>query len=215
MDGRRCGLSAKVARTAPPCDCPAFRMNWLAHLYLSDPAPPCRIGNLLPDFVSAAVLAELPSAFQPGIAQHRRIDAFADAHPVFRRSVRRFLPPFRRYGGILVDIFYDHFLARDWQSFTRTPITDFAAEVYASFDTVHPPLPAAARAPLHHLRQADWLCSYGEMHGIEIVLRRLSQRLRRPFDLAASLPIFRAEYKNFEADFREFFPQLRAAVRGH
>jgi hypothetical protein len=89
-------------------------MNWLAHLFLSDPEPACRIGNLLPDFLSANVLAGLPAAFQRGIAQHRRIDAYTDAHPVFRRSVQRFAPPFRRYGGVLVDIFYDHFLARDW-----------------------------------------------------------------------------------------------------
>ena len=185
-------------------------MNWLAHLFLSDPAPACRIGNLLPDFVAASTLASLPPEYQHGIVQHRRIDAYADAHPVFRRSVRRFAPPFRRYGGVLVDIFYDHFLARDWPDFAPTSLPVFAAEVYASFDAATPALPADARAALQHLSRADWLCSYGELSGIENVLYRLSHRLRRPFDLAASVPLFRHEYKAFEADFREFFPQLRA-----
>ncbi len=188
-------------------------MNWLAHLFLSDPEPACRIGNLLPDFVSAKVLATLPPEFQPGIAQHRRIDAYTDAHPVFRRSVGRFAPPFRRYGGVLVDIFYDHFLARDWPSFTHTPLPDFAAEVYASFDAFQPVLPTEAIVPLRLMRESDWLCSYPQLSGIEKALRRLSGRLRRPFDLAAAVPLFEQSYAHFEADFREFFPQLRADVR--
>ncbi len=188
------------------------RMNWLAHLFLSGPEPTCRIGNLLPDFLSANVLDTLPAEFQRGIAQHRRIDAYTDAHPVFRRSVNRFAPPFRRYGGILVDIFYDHFLARDWPTFTPTPLPTFAAEVYASFDTLGPDFPADALAPLHHMRHADWLCSYGEMRGLTHALQRLSQRLRRPFDLAAVMPHFEKSYAHFEADFREFFPQLRYFV---
>jgi acyl carrier protein phosphodiesterase len=184
-------------------------MNWLAHLFLSDPDPACRIGNLLPDFVSAKVLAELPPEFQPGIAQHRRMDAYADAHPVFRRSVQRFAPPFRRYGGVLVDIFYDHFLARDWPTFAPQPLAIFTAEIYASFNTLRPLLPADALVPLDLMREHDWLCSYARLSGIEEVLQRLSHRLRRPFDLAASIPILEAQYEHFEGDFREFFPILR------
>lgn len=190
-------------------------MNWLAHLFLSDPEPACRIGNLLPDFVSAGVLAALPAEFQRGVAQHRRIDAYTDAHPIFRRSVSRFAPPFRRYDGVLVDIFYDHFLARDWPTFAPTPLPAFAAEIYASFDHLGPGFPAAALAPLHHLRRADWLCSYGEVRGIAQVLQRLSHRLRRPFDLAAAIPLFEQSYADFEADFREFFPQLRADLAAY
>lgn len=185
-------------------------MNWLAHLFLSDPEPACRIGNLLPDFVSASVLAALPAEFQRGVAQHRRIDAYTDAHPIFRRSVSRFAPPFRRYGGVLVDIFYDHFLARDWPAFAAVPLADFTAEVYASFETLGPHLPAEAHLPFRLMRQHDWLCAYGEMPGLADVLHRLSQRLRRPFDLAAAIPHFEHSYPHFEADFREFFPQLRA-----
>ena len=188
----------------------ASPMNWLAHLYLSDPEPACRIGNLLPDFIRAKVIAELPAEFHAGIVQHRRIDAFTDTHPVFRRSTRRFAPPFRRYGGILVDVFYDHFLARAWPSFSLTPLPDFAAQVYASFDTLRPLLPAEAHARLCQMREADWLCLYAKISGVEDVLRRLSHRLRRPFDLASAVPILRADYELFAADFHEFFPQLRA-----
>src|SRR4051794_7971427 len=109
-------------------------MNWLAHLLLSDPAPAFRIGNLLPDLMPGPALAQMPAEYQGGIAQHRRIDAFTDSHPIFRRSILRVEPPQRRYAGILVDIFYDHFLSVGWAAHSRVPLREFLAEVYGSFE---------------------------------------------------------------------------------
>src|SRR6266850_1875154 len=113
-------------------------MNWLAHLYLSEPNPEFRLGNLLADIAPDRSLASLPAAFQRGIAQHRRIDAFTDSHPVVRRSIQRFAPPFRRFGSIVCDVFYDHFLARDWDSYSSEPLSTFAQSVYGSFDAYRP-----------------------------------------------------------------------------
>lgn len=188
-------------------------MNWLAHLFLSDPTPAFRLGGLLPDLVSMAAMAELSPEFQRGIQRHRQIDTFTDAHPVFRRSVQRFAPPFRRFGGVLVDIFYDHFLARDWASYSETPLPDFAAEVYASFDSHCGEIPHEAHPPLREMRTSNWLCSYRELSGISAALSRISLRLRRPIDLAASVPILEEQYGAFQADFADFFPELQTHVR--
>jgi acyl carrier protein phosphodiesterase len=187
-------------------------MNWLAHLYLSEPTPAFRLGNLLPDLASAAELVHLPPEYQAGIRCHRRIDAFTDAHPIFRRSIARLGPPFRRFGGVLVDIFYDHVLAREWPSFATTPLPEFAAEVYASFDAQWSQVPVDARDRLQAMREADWICSYRDVAGITEALTRIGARLRRPTDLAASIPILEREYQGFRADFEEFFPQLIAHV---
>src|SRR4051812_17048427 len=92
-------------------------MNWLAHLLLSEKTPAFWLGNLLPDLVSATVLRSLPPEFQPGIRRHLQIDAFTDSHPLFRQSILRLDPDFRRYGGIIIDILYDHFLASEWERF--------------------------------------------------------------------------------------------------
>ncbi|MEP6667921.1 MAG: ACP phosphodiesterase [Chthoniobacter sp.] len=183
-------------------------MNWLAHLYLSEPSPAFRLGNLLPDLVSATALTGLPPEFQAGIQRHRRIDAFTDRHPVFRRSVHRLGAPFRRFGGVLVDIFYDHILARDWESFAPMPLPAFAAEVYASFDTQWIHVPAEARPRLEAMCRADWLCGYREVATITEALTRIGARLRRPTDLAASIPILEREYEALRTDFAEFFPEL-------
>lgn len=187
-------------------------MNWLAHLYLSEPTAAFRLGNILPDFVGMSALAGLPVEFQEGIRRHRQIDAFTDAHPIFRQSVHRLGPPFRRYGGVLIDIFYDHILAREWESFAPIPLPEFAADVYASFDRHWSDIPVDAHHRLRLMRETDWLCTYREITGITEALTRIGERLRRPVDLAASVTLLERDYDLFRSDFRQFFPQLIAHV---
>ena len=138
-------------------------MNWLAHLYLSEADPAVRIGNLLPDILPAPVLASLSAEFQPGISMHYRIDAFTDAHPVVRQSVRRFTPPFRRFGGILTDLFYDHFLARDWAKYSGEPLREFTESVYMSFTDYRDRLPAEANLRLEQMRAATITVTASQM----------------------------------------------------
>jgi acyl carrier protein phosphodiesterase len=187
-------------------------MNWLAHLYLSEPTPAFRLGNLLPDMVPATALAALPPEFQRGIRQHRQIDAFTDAHPIFRQSIHRLGPSFRRFGGVLIDIFYDHILAREWESLAPTSLPAFAADVYASFDLHWTDIPSDAHFRLQKMREIDWLCAYREIAGITEALTRIGEHLRRPVDLAAAIPLLERDYEAFRDDFRDFFPQLIAHV---
>lgn len=187
-------------------------MNWLAHFLLAAPSPAFRVGSVLPDFSPAAVLATLPPAFQPGIAQHRQVDLFTDAHPVVRSGMRRFSPPFRRFGGILTDVFYDHFLTRNWADHTPVPLPAFAAQVYAAIEVCRTDLPPEIYARLARLREANLLNTYGELPGIARVLKGIGARLRRPFDLAAAVPILEEQYEALQADFNRFFPELRAHV---
>lgn len=187
-------------------------MNWLAHLYLSEPDVEFRVGNLLPDWVGPWELLGLPEGFQRGIARHRAIDAFTDAHPLVRRSVRRFEKPFRRYGAVLTDVFYDHFLAAGWSAHSAEPLGEFVRSFYDSVEQVQRHLPAQACTVLEHMRAGDWLCSYATLSGIEMTLRRMSRRLRFPFDLAASVAVLEEQYEGFREDFEAFFPEVKAEV---
>lgn len=188
-------------------------MNWLAHLFLSEPTPAFRIGNLLPDLVSAPALSGLPPEFLRGVRQHRRIDAFTDSHAVFRRSVARVKPEFRRFGGILVDIFYDHFLSRDWPSLSPIPLPAFVDEVYASFEIHQHEIPTEAYAHLERMKSANWLCAYGDLGGVSTTLGRIGLRLRRPVPLANAISVLEDDYAGFQDDFAAFFPQVRSHVR--
>ncbi|WP_068771251.1 ACP phosphodiesterase [Termitidicoccus mucosus] len=187
-------------------------MNWLAHLHLSKPAPAFRIGSLLPDFTTPACIAALPEEFQRGAECHRRIDAFTDAHPVVRRSMARVGPHYRRFAGVLVDVFYDHILARDWASHAGIPLPAFAAEIYDGFRSQRTLLPDDLNARFDLMIEHDWLCGYRELAGIRAALARLSSRLRRPFDLAAATDILAQNHEAFRSDFNTYFPQLRAHV---
>ena len=183
-------------------------MNWLAHLYLSERNAQFRVGNLLPDLTSASQLAGLPEAYQRGIRRHRQIDQFTDGHPRVKASVSRFPAPYRRYGGILTDVYFDYFLARDWAKYSPTPLDHFLDEVYGDIDLCLPEIPPVAAHRLERMRDEDWLGSYHLISGIRCVLGRIGHRLRRPFDLSGSLPIFEEHRSAFLDDFHAFFPEL-------
>jgi acyl carrier protein phosphodiesterase len=192
-------------------------MNWLAHLFLSEPEVEPRLGNLLADLVKGKARAGLPPGILRGIACHQAIDAFTDFHPVVQRSKRRVGEEHGRLAGVLVDVFYDHFLARDWARYAAVPLEQFTAEVYASLGG-HPTdcLPAEARDALGRMIAEDRLGSYRRLAGIEAALERiglrLEARLGRPFALGRAVRELEAHYDAFGADFTEFFPELRAHV---
>lgn len=194
-------------------------MNWLAHLYLSEPDAGFRLGNLLADQVRGADRERMSAAFKRGMTCHQTIDAFAESHPVVKRSRQRIGPEQRRFSGILVDVFYDHFLARDWKQFSAVPLEQFTHEAYATFEPLAPTLPEEARITLERIIAHDWLTSYQEIAGIEDVLERLShrltERLKRPMSLHAAVKDLKTQYAEFTGDFKEFFPQLVEAVGAH
>lgn len=184
-------------------------MNWLAHLLLSEPSPDFQVGNLLPDLAAPGLYSGLPVGFQRGIACHHRIDAYTDAHPVVRAGWGRFQAPLRRFAGVITDVLYDHFLTRHWAVFSNRPLPEFVAAFHATWPGVAEPLPHEVCRDLARLRDTQLLTSYATLDGVEEALLRLAQRLRRPVDLAAAMPVITAAYEEFEADFLAFFPQLQ------
>jgi acyl carrier protein phosphodiesterase len=188
-------------------------MNWLAHLFLAGPNPACQLGSVLPDLLSKPLLTRLPMEFDRGVAHHYWVDAFTDSHPVFRRSVSRIEPPLRRFGGILGDVFYDHFLSVDWQRFASVPLRQFVSEVYASFRRLAPLLPHPVQLRLQRMEREDWLGSYGDLPGIRETLGRMNDRFRRPVDLVPAVELLVRDYHAFHGDFAEFFPELIRSSR--
>ena len=191
-------------------------MNWLAHAFLSEPAVGFRLGNLLADLVKGRDREGMPAGFIKGMRRHQRIDVFTDAHEVVHRSRGRICEDFRRVRGILVDVFYDHFLALEWERYTSEPLGTFTARVYA--DTRRHPisLPEEARAVMERMASDDLLGSYRRLEGIEAALRRLSLRLHartgRNLGLERGVSEVVAHFEGLRADFIEFFPQLQSHV---
>ena len=184
-------------------------MNHLAHALLAGDAPLLLAGNLAGDFVKGR-LDRLP--FTPllaGIRMHRGIDAYTDRHPVWRRSRARVAP--RRVSGVIVDVAYDHFLARHFDRFCDAPLTEFAARAYRILLDHRPLLPPRLRAVLPRIVAEDWLASYRWLEGVERTFQRLSRRVAALDGAAGQV---RAQYRPLEADFLEFYPQLAGFAAG-
>jgi len=185
-------------------------MNWLAHLLLSETTPEFRIGNILPDLLSASELRSVPGVFAPGVECHRLIDAFTDRHATVRRSIGRLDPAHRRFGGIIIDVFYDHSLAANWSVHCDRPLDDFVRDVYQSFASCRHEFPPAARAVLQRMSNEDWLGSYRTLDGARYALNRIGNRLRNSVRLGECIP--EVSQDELHKDFTEFFPLLIAHV---
>jgi len=191
-------------------------VNWLAHALLSEPDVEFRLGNLLADLVKGRDRLGMSAAFLDGARRHQAIDIFTDAHPAVHRSRARIGGDFRHATGILVDVFYDHFLALDWRRYSPEPLEEFTARVYADARAWSVRLPEQARDALERMIRDDRLGSYGRLDGIEAALRRVSERLLartgRDLGLERGVSELVANFDGLREDFGEFFPQLQAHV---
>lgn len=188
-------------------------MNYLAHLYLSDGDPESLVGSLMGDFVKGRVDPGLPPAIRWGILVHRRVDSFTDAHPVFRRSKSRVRPAFRRYAGILVDLYYDHFLAWDWSRYSTIPLEDFAETVYGLLEERQHAFPPSMQRSMSFMVANKLLQSYEELKGIERALQGIEGRLKRPSNLREAIVDLEDNHAALADDFSSFFPDLIRFVR--
>ncbi len=183
-------------------------MNFLAHLYLADNTPESLLGNMLGDFVDGDFRQRYSPEICRGIMLHRQVDKYTDSHPVFLRSTRRLNNRYRLMRGLIMDIFYDHFLARYWEEYSPEPLETFSQRVYRIFEEQAHLLPARLQQMLPIMVEGDWLLLYREIEGIRWVMRGMSNRLSRPNPLADSVEELQRCYAGLEADFREFFPLL-------
>jgi acyl carrier protein phosphodiesterase len=182
-------------------------MNFLAHALLAGNADADRIGGLMGDFVKGLLPAGLPPALASGVALHRAIDSFADRHPAFIASRSRVSAARRRVSGVLVDLFYDHLLARDWPEHGHGTLESYTQQLYVTLQAHTDSLPEKAREIGDRMRENDWLCAYRNVAAVGEAIDRMSiYRLRRANSLAGGIEEFLADADGFEADFRQFLP---------
>jgi acyl carrier protein phosphodiesterase len=183
-------------------------MNYLAHLHLGGQRPGQLLGSLYGDFVKGRLQGQFAPEVEAAIQLHRRIDVFTDRHPLVDVALGRFSDTRRRYAGIVLDVFFDHCLARDWRLYADQPLEVFTADVYRVL-TRERQLPERLAKIAPHMVANDWLGSYQEFEVLEQVLRGISRRLSRPEELAGAMEELRWLYEPLSDDFRLFYPQLQ------
>jgi len=183
-------------------------MNFLAHLFLSGDSDQLMLGNFIADFVKGKREDSYEEKILQGILLHRKIDAFTDRHPQVAKSKQRLWPRHRHYSSVILDIFYDHFLARNWKEYSSMQLEDFAGHAYATILRFEDLLPPRAKQVVPNMIAGNWLVNYAELSGINRALQGMARRASFQTEMAGAIKDLQKEYENFETDFRIFFPEL-------
>lgn len=185
-------------------------MNFLAHLYLSGNDPKIQLGNFLGDFVRGRNLVE---QFEPaiafGIELHRSIDEFTDKHTVVKQSKDRLRPKYRHFAPVIIDMYYDHFLARNWNRYHTSFLPDYAESAYNMILSHESILPQQLKWMMPYMVKQDWLSNYARMEGLGKALSGMARRTPYDSKMNEAVQDLTAHYNEFEAEFFEFFPQLQ------
>jgi acyl carrier protein phosphodiesterase len=159
-------------------------MNYLAHFHLAQASDAGLLGALLGEYVKGPLQGAWPSAWEEGIRLHRRIDAFSDRHSSRLQFAEAVPVEYRRYAGIVFDVYCDHLLSLHWQRFESQPLPDFAARVYALLERHMAQLPPPAARMARRLIEYDVLCIYHEWDTVSGALARIGERFVRANPLA-------------------------------
>ena len=184
-------------------------MNFLAHIYLSGKDPNIQLGNFIGDFVKGRNLKEqFEAGIAKGIELHRAIDEFTDKHPVVKLSKDRLRGKYRHYSPVIVDIFYDHYLARNWDRFHPTILPDFAEQTYNMIMSREAVLPEKVKWMMPYMIKGNWLANYARIEGIGRVLNGMSRRTPYESKMHEAVEDLQTHYPDFEKEFFDFFPEL-------
>ncbi len=183
-------------------------MNFLAHTYLSGGNEQIIVGNFMGDYVKGKNYMLFPEQVKKGILIHRDIDTFTDMHEVTRRSKQRLASRYHKYAGIIIDIFYDHFLASLWDSYSTLPLNEFVSRTYDLLKRNYKVLPDSIKRWFPTFLENNWMMAYAQVEGIELVLERMSANTSLPNHSAFAVEVLRKQYSVFMEDFLEFFPEI-------
>ena len=184
-------------------------MNYLAHIRLAGDDPECLIGNFLGDFVKGRLPEDCYTpGIRRGIMMHRRIDAWTDSHEITRECVRLISPERRRWGRVILDIFYDHLLAVNWESYSNESLRDFLDRAYGIILGAADIFPERAAARIITIIEDGWIEKYRSVSGLSIVFEGMSRRVRRKNPLSGSERELVAHYDEMNEHFNRFFPEI-------
>lgn len=183
-------------------------MNFLAHIYLSGNNNMITIGNFIADGIRGKKYTEYPKDVQTGILLHREIDTFTDAHKTFRESTKRLHERYGHYAGVIVDILYDHFLAKNWEKYSDIPLDTYVDQFYDTLQDNFEILPTRIQKMMPYMISDNWLLSYASIEGISKVLDGMNRRTQNRSQMNLAVQELQEFYNQFEDEFTRFFEEI-------
>jgi len=183
-------------------------MNFLAHIYLSGEDDFVKIGNFMADSIRGSQYLDYPNSLQKGILLHRHIDSFTDSHPIYRKSKHRLHEKYGHYSGVIMDIAYDHFLAKNWSKYSNEKLEDYAANFYQLMQDNYEILTERTKGMLPYMIGRNWLVSYATIAGLEMILFQMDYRTKHRAHMQEAIVEIQDFYTEFESEFFQFFEEL-------
>ena len=183
-------------------------MNFLAHIYLSGEDDFVKIGNFMADSIRGSQYLDYPNSLQKGILLHRHIDSFTDSHPIYRKSKHRLHEKYGHYSGVIMDIAYDHFLAKNWSKYSNEKLEDYAADFYKLMQDNYEILTERTKGMLPYMIGRNWLVSYATIAGLEMILFQMDYRTKHRAHMQEAIVEIQNFYTEFESEFFQFFEEL-------
>lgn len=184
-------------------------MNFLAHIYLSGNNDLIKIGNFMADGIRGKHYMDFPLEIQKGIILHRAIDTFTDAHPIFRESTKKLHERYHHYAGVIVDVFYDHFLAKNWKAYSDENLSEYINRFYQSLEDNKSILTQRTIQIMPYMMRQNWLLNYQTVEGIKQILTQMDFRTKNKSNMRFATEELKQFYKDFEKEFTAFFEDLR------
>lgn len=167
------------------------------------------IGNYIADHIRGNKFSHFDSKIQRGILLHREIDTFTDTHQIVRKSKRRLHERYGHYDGVIIDIFYDHFLAKNWDKYSAIPLEIYSKSIYQLLKKNENILPEKSIKFLKYMIEYDILYNYQSLEGIQKVLNGMNYRTKGKSQMNLAIEDLKNLHKELEEDFTEFFEDLR------
>ncbi|MEM7186329.1 MAG: acyl carrier protein phosphodiesterase [Bacteroidota bacterium] len=185
-------------------------MNFLAHIYLSGDDEGVIIGNFIADGIKGKKYEKYPDPIRKGILLHRAIDSYTDAHPTVRQSTKRLHKNYGHYSGVIVDILYDHFLAKNWNDYHEQPLDSFVDDFYELLRNNYQLLPIRIKRMMPYMISDNWLLSYRTVKGISKILSQMNVRTKGVSRMNFAVVELEEHYEQFEEEFTTFFAEIIA-----
>ena len=188
-------------------------MNFLAHIYLSGENDLLKIGNFMADSIRGNQYLTYPNEIQKGVLLHRHIDSFTDFHPIYRKSKHRLHEKYGHYSGVIMDIMYDHFLAKNWNTFSEIPLEKYTASFYELLQKEESLLTERTKNMIPYMIAQNWLVSYASLEGLETILFQMDYRTKNRVNMPEAMKELKQFETEFESEFFAFFDELQLSCQ--
>jgi len=188
-------------------------MNFLAHAFLSGDDQQLLVGNFIGDFVKGKAYESYPNRIATGIQLHRAIDGYTDNHPMTTKSKKLLRETYRHYAGVIVDVLYDHFLARNWQKYYSMSLKNYTLQTYSTIEQYGELLPERFKYVFSYMSRDNWLFNYSRLEGIDRALKGMARRTKFDSKMEYAINDIKSDYDVYQDHFEAFIPEIQLYVK--